>query len=621
VFNLARSEIKTHLGYREIADSCLRRVRELMAGDKVIGRPVLVLGHGTLGSRLATTLRAQGCQVHVVDPDPLALIDAAENGLATHRTVAEALRLIAPFLIVGSSGVEALSPADLDLLPDQTYLVPFATKDFSVLAKSEYLRCMTEIPGIGRRYQLAAGRSVVMLGDGRSANLFDADMIPNQGYDAYRAGTLVAAGALCSSAEQVPPGVHTSLVDDIIRRSGLYDAYYDTYLATGPSQPGRRRAATPTAGIGLQACVVGYGVAGRLHAEILSTCGAALTILDPKHQDLPRAYRSFRRSVAELPDTVASGTALWSICCPTADHLPVLQSIFTRDPQARVLLEKPACQSHEIDTLAGLLASHRNARILIADQYQHSVVLPTLNELIARHESDEAIDQITVSFSKDRTNDITGGRFIDRSYGVLGYEWLHMLAVVRQLLPSESFTAYLATDPQRAELTATYDPSLFVSALAERTDVTVKNRSVRIELASSITGPAVVLGTTPRAGGGSGGQWRRDRRPSDDRYRHIAIRAGQTRFTAHLAPVTAAGGWQLDRNQHRITVERCGRMLHDEVIDDSPMHTAIRQAVSALLGDEPLPPPDLAPLRRIARVAEFLRAQQPTYERVTADRR
>jgi S-adenosylhomocysteine hydrolase len=230
VFNLARSEVKTNLGYPEIADSCLRRLRALLPAVKITGRPVVVLGYGTLGSRLAQALRAQGCQIHVVDPDPLALIAAAETGHRTYRTAAEALRAARPFLVVGTTGEDALDIDDLRLLPDGTFLAPFATRDFSIIATSGHQ--FVEIPGIGRRYRMTSGSQVTILGDGRSLNLFEADAIPNQGYDAYRAGTLIAAIALCEQAEHLPPGVHTDLVDTIVRKAGLYDAYYNTYLAT-----------------------------------------------------------------------------------------------------------------------------------------------------------------------------------------------------------------------------------------------------------------------------------------------------------------------------------------------------------------------------------------------------
>jgi hypothetical protein len=75
--------------------------------------------------------------------------------------------------------------------------------------------------------------------------------------------------------------------------------------------------------------------------------------------------------------------------------------------------------------------------------------------------------------------------------------------------------------------------------------------------------------------------------------------------------VTTAEGWQLGRNQHRITASRGAKLLHDEVIDDSPMHVAIRKAVQALISETQPGQPDLATLHRITALAEFLRARQP----------
>jgi len=615
VLNLARSELKSRIGYPEIADSCARRLRSLLTAHKLSGRRVLVIGFGELGSRLAGNLRAQGAQVHIVDTDPLALITAAEAGYPTHRRVTDALTTTPPFLVIGTTGEDAIAATDLTLMPDDVFLAPFATKDFSLLATPRYTERSTLIPGFGRRFRLDDGRHVTVLGDGRSLNLFEADAIPNQSYDAYRAGTLIAAGWLCRNADNLTPGVHVDIVDDIVRRSGLYDVYYDTYLSTPPATAPilvSSHSAAPALD-GLRACVVGYGVAGRLHAKILDEGGAVLTILDPKHQDLPKDFRSFTTGVDELPDAVARGIALWSVCCPTADHIPVLRSILARNPRARILLEKPACQGHEITELTALLASHHNARLVIVDQYQHSRALDALRQLIGEVEPDAAIHHIGVTFSKDRTIDIARGRFVDRSYGVLGYEWLHMLTALRQLLPADVWTAYLADDPQRSELTATYDPRMFVPALTERTTVAVNGHDVSLELASTITGSTVILGSTPRVGHPGHSQWSQGRRPSDDRHRHITVHAGQTRFVAHLDPVTAPDGWQLDRNQHRITAHQGQRLLHDTVIHDSPLHTALRGAVARLLGDEPLPRPDLAPLQRIATLAQILRAQQPTH--------
>lgn len=435
VFNMARFQLKTRLGYPEIADSCLRRLREILPGCKFTGRPVVVLGFGALGSRLSSALASLGCQVHVVDTDPLAIIAAAESGHPTHRSAAAALSAAEPFLVAGTTGYDALTPADLRLLPDGCFLAPFATRDFALLSEPGISTTTTEIPGIGRRHALAAGPSITLLGDGRSLNLFEADSIPNQGYDAYRAGTLIAA------------------------------------------------------------------------------------------------------------------------------------------------------------------AAHPAARVTVVDQYQHSAVLPELARLIAATEPVRPTDRITCTFAKDRTDDIARGRFIDRSYGVLGYEWLHMLAAIRHLIPPGAFAAYLSSAPGEAELQPAYDDRLFVSALAEHASVTVGGSPCRLELASTITGqlPACHRDGEPATA------------PVITPARIITAHAGETLFTARLAPATGLDGRQLPLNHHLITAERAGRVTHEQVITDSPMHTAIRHATRTLLSDESATPPDLSALRRIAAIAAALR--------------
>ncbi|MGH3752742.1 MAG: Gfo/Idh/MocA family oxidoreductase [Pseudonocardiaceae bacterium] len=622
VINMARSAVKTHLGYAEIADSCLRRLRILLPDRKIIGRAVLLFGYGTLGSRLAGLLRGLGCQVTVVDTDILALIDAAEHGYPTHRRAADALQATRPFLVIGTTGEPVLTELEYSLLPDGVFLAPFATRDFSTLATPlpDFARQVhsTQIPGLGSSHQLPTGNTAVLLGDGRSVNLFHADSIPNQGYDAYRAGTLITTRALCAQAGQLPPGVHTSFADEQIAAAGLFEAYYDRYLAPATAAPPPAAAQSRTASrpsqqaTTIRACVVGYGVAGRLHAQLLAEQGIQISAIDPKHQDLPKTHRDFGRSVTGLSRTRAAEIDLWTVCCPTADHLPVLRAILERNPHARVLVEKPACQGHEVGQFVALLATHRNARVLVNDQYRHSQALPQLMRALADHEPTAALDLIGITFTKDRTHDIAQGRFIDRTYGVLGYEWLHMLAVLRQLVPSDAIERYLASDPCHSEIWATYDPRLFVSALTERTTLPAPaphpGHPTRLELSSSILGSCHPLGTAPR----HTPSWRHSIRATDDRQRHVTLHAGATRLTLHMEPVTTVGGWQLDRNQHRLTVETNGLLIRDEVIADYPLRTSLHDTTAKLLGPGPLPPPDLTPLRRVAAIAELLRTQQPT---------
>ncbi|OLT26836.1 hypothetical protein BJF83_20235 [Nocardiopsis sp. CNR-923] len=609
VWNMARSTTKTLLGYPEIADSCMRRLRAMVPDRKFIGRHVLLVGYGTLGSRLAPALRTLGCRVDVVDTDLAALISAGEAGYPTHRSLADALRLTQPFLVIGTTGEQALTAADLPLLPDGVLLAPFATRDFSVLADPVHTPQGTSIPGVGTRFPLPDGRHAVLLGDGRSMNLYEADSIPNQGYDAYRAGTLIAARHLCADPEKPPFGLHRERADQVITDAGLFEAYYDLYLAH-PQRPANT-ASTPNparAHAKTNVCVVGYGVAGRLHTDILSRLGADVAIIDPKHQDLPRAHRSFPHQVSELPSNVAARVDLWSVCTPTSEHLPLVRAILAHNPQARILLEKPACQGHEIDAFTEVLAAHPGAKVMVNDQYRHARVLPAFTDLIADLEPKARIRRVNITFTKDRTTDIANGRFIDRTYGVLGYEWLHMLTVLAHVLPPSTMKAYLEAPPSATTLHATYDPRLFVSALTERTAVhDDAGRNVGLELASSILGtnliPEAVTALQPSRNHGP--------RPADSRYRHMSVQAGNTRFILQFAPVTTPTGQRLDRNHHRLAAHRDGELIHETVLHDSPLANALRNAVTALFDTAPTPGPELAHLRRIAALAEYLRAQDP----------
>ncbi|MFD4161500.1 hypothetical protein ACFWRT_13685 [Streptomyces cyaneofuscatus] len=212
-------------------------------------------------------------------------------------------------------------------------------------------------------------------------------------------------------------------------------------------------------------------------------------------------------------------------------------------------------------------------------------------------------------FTKDRRPDSASGRFIDRDYGVLGYEWLHMLAVTRGILPAPAWEHYLALDPATTTTEPEYDPALFVAALTERVDLPRPGApgALRLELTSSLLGPGQADDDAPAPRP----PWRQGLRAADDRYRHVTVHAGRTRFTLHLEPVTPPGGWQLERNQHRLTAVRDGAVVHDEVLADSPLETSVRHAAAALFAEAAPPAPDLEPLRRIARLADVLRERAP----------
>ncbi|MBT1631562.1 NAD-binding protein [Curtobacterium flaccumfaciens pv. oortii] len=216
IANMARSEVKQRIGYNEIADSCMRRLREALRGEKLIGMRVVAVGYGTLGSRLARSLRALGCRVVVVDTDHLQLIAAAEEGFETTPDVAAAISTH-PKLLISSTGEPIASASELAELPANAYVTAFATADLASITENENFGPAT------------------LLGDGRSFNLYRFEGIPNSGYDLYRAATFIVLRQL---TERIDAGLLESIdleeVNDWIRSSGVYTRYYDEHYSSHP---------------------------------------------------------------------------------------------------------------------------------------------------------------------------------------------------------------------------------------------------------------------------------------------------------------------------------------------------------------------------------------------------
>ncbi|QOL13596.1 Gfo/Idh/MocA family oxidoreductase [Dickeya dianthicola] len=597
VLNLAKSELKQCLGYPEIVNSCLRRIHNILPGYKIIGQHIIVLGYGSLGEKLARAMREQGSQIHVVETDILRLIQAAEAGFSTFGCLSDALRQVKPFMIAGTSGNIALTPLDLPLLPDGVFLAPFATKDFSILTTRHFSLEVDALPTVGKRYRLDPSRCAVVLGDGRSMNIFDEDSIPNEGYDAYRAGTLIVADYVCSNLEDIGNGVQVDIVDEIIRNSGLYSEYYNRYLKNAAASPQK---------FNMNAVVVGYGVAGRMHARILADEGACISIVDPKFQNLPGMEQA--KCINQLPPSIIKSADIWSVCTPTSEHLSCVREILKFNPKANIYLEKPACQANEINELIELNNDYPSARIAVVDQYSHTTVLSSFLKIIRKYEPSEPIHRIEIQFHKDRSQDIEKGRFVDRSYGVLGYEWLHMLSVLKEIM-GHNFEQYISQEPINSVFYPIFNSSLFLSGLTEKTRCNFQEGNCDVVLKSNILmKPKTVLPHEIFSGSASP-LWRGRRRSPDDRDRKVTLEVGDVTANIFLDPVTDQEGRQLPRNHHRILIQRDGKTLHDEIIMDSPLHNAIRSAIAYFRESKDPVYIDLSTLKRISSIASHLRSK------------
>ncbi|WP_336047955.1 Gfo/Idh/MocA family oxidoreductase [Streptomyces sp. CA2R101] len=188
----------------------------------------------------------------------------------------------------------------------------------------------------------------------------------------------------------------------------------------------------------MKIAVVGVGAIGSRHAEYLRGSGRQVITVD-----------SNRPADAVDVAAVASRSDIdaWVVATPTATHLDLVQQLLRLDASARILLEKPACYPHEISDFARMVRTYSRARIIVNDVYAHSAAVRSFARMLHRAAADDPVSRVVVEFTKNRQLDVALGRFVDTQYGEAGYEWFHLLTLLRAMLQPGTYETYLRTAP------------------------------------------------------------------------------------------------------------------------------------------------------------------------------
>lgn len=347
-------------------------------------------------------------------------------------------------------------------------------------------------------------------------------------------------------------------------------------------------------------CVVGYGAVGALHVRLLIELGFRVSVVERDTAViLPDGVRGWR-AVEDLP---ADFVDVWLVCTPTEDHLRTLTRVVAVDPAARVLLEKPACRTAEIDRLTAVLAANPLLQVVVMDQYRASAVLSQAIGTLQTLASGEPIRHIRVAFSKDRRLDVRRGRFVDRDHGVFGYEWHHMLTILGGLLGPARYGDYLAQPMVPGGLRWVTDDEFVISAALEASWAS----SVQVELFSSVVGDPAADGS-----GLAAPAWTADFPLAEGgRQRLVRVESESAQVTAELEPVGQGPRGPLPRNVHRITARTVTGRTFRHHVTEHLMKDALRRLV-ALLCDGSVGLPDLRSLHRIALLSTHaLHASKP----------
>ena len=231
VLNVAKTDLKKFITYKEISNTIFIRIIELLGDEKISGRVLIQLGYGDLGETLAKRFRQYGVKVIIVDTNIMKLIKAGEEGFTTYRTLEEAVKNEKPFIIVGASGEESISSSAIMMLKDECYVTAGATADLSVFKELENKGIRHKfIPNYGTQYYIN-GNKITVLGNGRSINLFNSESIPNRAIDIFKAGTLVTANMAIQEENKINNNLQLDIVNRWIEDSKILELYYDLYLS------------------------------------------------------------------------------------------------------------------------------------------------------------------------------------------------------------------------------------------------------------------------------------------------------------------------------------------------------------------------------------------------------
>ncbi|MFL6139049.1 MAG: adenosylhomocysteinase [Frankiaceae bacterium] len=184
-------------------DAVLRATNRLLAGSIVV-----VAGYGSCGQGVATRARGLGAQVLVTEVDPIRALEATMEG---YRVLPMATAApLADVVITATGDRDVVRAEHLAVMKDGAVLVNAGHFDVEIDVRA--LAAMSV--GVRRvrphldAHRLADGRTLLLVAEGRVANLAAAEGNPATVMDVAFADQALSLAWLASRAEGLAPGVH-----------------------------------------------------------------------------------------------------------------------------------------------------------------------------------------------------------------------------------------------------------------------------------------------------------------------------------------------------------------------------------------------------------------------------
>ncbi len=189
-------------------DGIIRATNMLMAGATVA-----VIGYGNCGRGVATRAEGMGAKVAVVEVDPVRALSAAMDG---HQVLtADDASRIADVFITVTGNKHVLRRQHFDLMKDGAIVANAGHFDVEIDLEvlGEMARDRRPVRNNLEEYELADGRRILVVAEGRLVNLGAAEGHPADVMDMSFANQALAAEWLTERAGQLEPGIYTLPVE------------------------------------------------------------------------------------------------------------------------------------------------------------------------------------------------------------------------------------------------------------------------------------------------------------------------------------------------------------------------------------------------------------------------
>jgi len=236
VLSVAGAKVKTQKESPEIARLVWTNAQRLLWYQDLRGRPVLVVGYGSIGRNLAFHLRSNGIKVRVFDKDERRRDQARNDGYDVGDDLPNLIGRQSDLIVIGTTGNTSIGVNEILALGNNSVLVS-ASSDQREIAVADLRKLSDDGAGelithpaseesCGHRYRILKTRSeITLLADGYPVNFWNVESLP------YGIAQVALVPLFLSTLAIADPHPHCKctgqpdpdLVDRLVDEEGIFD--------------------------------------------------------------------------------------------------------------------------------------------------------------------------------------------------------------------------------------------------------------------------------------------------------------------------------------------------------------------------------------------------------------